>query len=60
MVCSVLFQQRALYTVHYANTMQSRNPSFVITPSVLVNIVNLYFTIYVAIKYAILYCNNFI
>ena len=34
MVCSVLFLQRALYTVHCTNIMHSRKPSFVITPAV--------------------------
>ena len=34
MVCSALFLQRALYTVHCTNIMHSRKPSFVITPAV--------------------------
>ena len=34
MVCSALFLQRALYTVHCTNIMHSRTPSFVITPAV--------------------------
>ena len=32
MVCSALFLQRALYTVHSTNNTHSRKPSFVITP----------------------------
>ena len=34
MVCSALFLQRALYTVHCTNIMRSRKPSFVIIPTV--------------------------
>ena len=34
MVCSALFPQRALYTVHCTDIMHSRKPSFVITPAV--------------------------
>ena len=34
MVCSALFLQRALYTVHCTNIMHYRKPSFVITPAV--------------------------
>ena len=34
MVCSALFLQRALYTVHCTNIMHSRKLSFVITPAV--------------------------
>ena len=43
MVGSALFFQRALYTVHCANIMHSRKPSFVVTPAALINIVNLHF-----------------
>ena len=42
MVCSALFLRRALYTVHWANIMQSRNPSFMITHAVLIKTVNHY------------------
>ena len=34
MVCSALFLQRALYTVHCTDIMHSRKPSLVITPAV--------------------------
>ena len=60
MVCSALFLQRALYTVHCTNIMHSRKPSFVITPPVLINTVNRYFVIYAAMKYATFYWNKFI
>ena len=43
MVCSALFLQRALYTVHCTNIMHSTKPSFVITPPFLVDTVNRYF-----------------
>ena len=60
MVCSALFLQRALYTVHCTNIMHSRKPSFVITPAVLINTVNRYFVIYAAMKFATFYWNKFI
>ena len=50
MVCSALFFQRALYTVHCANKMRPRKPSFVITTPFLVNTANRF--LYMAIKYA--------
>ena len=47
-----MFLQCALYTVHCAIIMHSREPSFVITPAILGNTVNPYFSIYAAIKFA--------
>ena len=44
MVCSALFLQLAFYTVHWANVIHVRKPSFVIIPAIfLANIVNCYF-----------------
>ena len=40
MVCSELFFQRALYTVHCTNIMHSRKPSLMITPPFLINTVD--------------------
>ena len=60
MVCSALFLQRALYTVHC--TIQCTLESRRLWPPqpFLVNAVNRYFVIYAILKYATFYWNNFI
>ena len=55
MVCTALFLQRALYTVHCTNIMHSTTPSFVITPAVFSSHCKSLFCIYAEMKYATFY-----
>ena len=56
MVCSALFLQRALYTVHCTSTcMQlARESLYVITPDIFFNTVNRYFLIYAVKRHILL------